>query len=146
MKLIKTQNSKSTILFSAKLFQGKETEKSGSWTVTLPKNASAKLPSRGKTMVEGTINSCPFRAALEPNSKGSHRLSVNRTMRDAADADVGDMVTVEIARAGEESEIRVPMDLRKAFAGAPLARAGWEDITPLARREWVFSITSAKQP
>src|SRR5580658_7059668 len=100
MKLIKTQNSKSTILFSAKLFQGKETEKSGSWTLTLPKNASAKLPSRGRTMVEGTINSFPFRAALEPNGKGSHWLRVNKTMRDAAGADAADTVAVEITRAG----------------------------------------------
>ena len=47
-------------------------------------NASAKLPSRGRTMVEGTINSFPFRAALEPNGKGSHWLRVNKTMRDIA--------------------------------------------------------------
>ena len=55
-------------------------------------------------------------------------------------------MTVEITRAGEEPEIRVPMDLRKALAGAPPARAGWEDITPMARRDWIFSISSAKQP
>jgi len=97
-------------------------------------------------MVEGTINGFPFRAALEPNGKGSHWLRVNRTMRDAAGADVVDMATVEITRAGEEPEIRVPMDLRKALVGAPLAQAGWEDITPMARRDWIFSISSAKQP
>jgi hypothetical protein len=97
-------------------------------------------------MVEGTINSFPFRAALEPTGKGTHSLSVNKTMRDAAGADAGETVTVEIARAGEEPEIRVPVDLRKALAAAPLALAGWEDITPMARRDWIFSITSAKQP
>jgi hypothetical protein len=97
-------------------------------------------------MVEGTINSFPFRAALEPNGKGTHSLSVNKTMRDAAGADAGDTVTVEIARAGEEPEIRVPSDLRKALAASPLARAGWEDITPMARRDWIFSISSASNP
>ena len=97
-------------------------------------------------MVEGTIDSFPFRAALEPDGKGSHSLRVNKTMRDGAGADAADTVTVEIARAGEEPEVRVPMDLRKALAAAPLAQAGWADITPMARRDWVFSITSAKQP
>jgi acetamidase/formamidase len=63
-------------------------------------------------MVEGTINGFPFRAALEPNRKGSHWV---RAMHDAVGADAGDTVTVEIARAGEEPEIRVPMDLRKAL-------------------------------
>src|SRR6202030_1165648 len=146
MRLAKLQGSKPTIRFSAKLFRAKATEKIGSWTLTLPKNASAKLPSRGRTMVEGTINSFPFRGALEPNGKGSHWLRVNKTMRDAASADAAGTVTVEITRAGEEPEIRVPMDLRKALAAARRARAGWEDITPLARRDWIFSITSAKQP
>src|SRR5437773_6921179 len=147
MQLAKLRETKSTIRFSAKLFRPKATEKIGSWTLlTLPKNASAKLPSRGMTMVEGTINGFPFRTALEPNGKGSHWLRVNKTMRDAAGEDAVDTVTVEITRAGEEPEIRVPMDLRKALAAAPLAQAGWEDITPMARRDWIFSISSAKQP
>jgi len=141
------RETKSTIRFSAKLFRPKTTEKIGSRAaLTLPNSASAKLPSRGITMVEGTINGFPFRAALEPNGKGSHWLKVNEIMRDAASADLGDTVTVEIARAGEEPEIRVPRDLREALAADPLAQAGWEDITPMARRDWVFSICSAKQP
>jgi len=147
MKLAKLQETKSTIRFSAELFRSKATEKIGSWTLlTLPKNASAKLPSRGMTMVEGTVNGFPFRAALEPNGKGSHSLWVNKVMRDAAGADAGETLTVEITRAGEEPEIRVPIDLRKALAAAPLARVGWEDITPMARRDWIFSISTAKQP
>jgi Bacteriocin-protection, YdeI or OmpD-Associated/Domain of unknown function (DUF1905) len=145
MKLAKLQETKSTIRFSAKLSQPKARDKE-SWTLTLPRNASAKLPSRSMTMVEGTINSFPFRATLEPNGKGSHWLGVNKTMRDGAGADAGDTVTVEIARVGEEPETRVPIDLRNALAAAPLAQAGWEDITPLARRDWIFSISSAKQP
>ena len=97
-------------------------------------------------MVEGVINSLPFRAALEADGKGSHWLRVNKAMQDAAGADADDTVTVEITRAGEEPEIRVPVDLRKALAAAALAQAGWEDITPMARRDWIFSISSAKQP
>jgi hypothetical protein len=146
MKLAKGQETKSAIRFTAKLFVPKPTEKIGSWTLTLPKNASAKLPSRGMTMIEGTINSFPFRAPLEPDGKGSHWLRVNKVMHDAAGAEVGDTVMVEITRAGEEAEIRVPMDLRRALAAAPRAQAGWQEITPMARRDWIFSISSAKQP
>jgi hypothetical protein len=146
MKLAKPQETKSTIRFSARLLRLKANEKIGSWTLTLPKNASAKLPSRGMTMVERVINSLPFRAALEPNGKGSHWLRVNKAMHDAAGADAGDTVTVEITRAGEEPETRVPKDLRKALATAPPAEASWADITPIARRDWIFSISTAKQP
>jgi hypothetical protein len=146
MELTKLRGTKSTILFSSKLLQLKANAKTGAWTLTLPKNASAKLPSRGRTMVEGTISSFPFRAALQPNGKGSHWLRVNRTMLDATGADTAATVTVEITRVGEEPEMRVPVDLRKALAADPLAQARWEDITPLARRDWIFSISSAKQP
>jgi len=97
-------------------------------------------------MVEGTIHGFPFRAALEPNGKGSHWLRVDKAMQDAAGADAGDTVTVEITRAGEEPEIRVPMDLRKALAAASPAQALWADITPSARRDWILWISSAKQP
>lgn len=39
----------------------------------------------------------------------------------------------------------LPADLRKAVAGDTRARAIWEDITPLARNEWICWVTSAKQ-
>src|SRR4030095_5094750 len=146
MKLVKLRETKSTIRFSAKLFGPEANAKTGSWTLNLPKNASAKLPSRDMTMVEATINGFPFRAALEPNGKGSHWLRVNKAMHYAAAADAGDTVTVEITRAGEEPETRVPMDLRKALAAAPLAQALWADITPIGRRDWILWISSAKQP
>ncbi|HKV48128.1 MAG TPA: YdeI/OmpD-associated family protein [Candidatus Acidoferrales bacterium] len=146
MKTAKTQTRKPTIRFSAKLLRCAANGKTESWAVTLPKGASAKLPSRGTTMVEGAINAFPFRAALEPDGKGSHLLSVNKTMRDGAGGDDVDIVTVEIARVGDEPEMRVPLDLRKALAAAPVAQAGWEDITPMARRDWIFSIITAKLP
>jgi len=147
MKPAKSQATKSTIRFNARLFQPKAAEKIGSGTLlTLPRGASAKLPSRGRTMVEATINGFPFRATLEPNGEGSHWLRVNEAMLDAANPDAGDMVTVEIARVGDEPELRLPMDLRKALAADPQVQAAWADITPTARRDWIFSISSAKQP
>jgi hypothetical protein len=114
--------------------------------LVLPPKASAALGTRGNIMVEGAINAFPFRAAVEVNVKGVHSLAVNKTMRHAAGADALETVTVEITRAGDEPEMRVPDDLREALAAKPRSLAGWRDITPLARRDWIFSITSAKQP
>jgi hypothetical protein len=146
MKLAARQETKSTIRFSAKLLRPAATEKTGSWTVlTLPKSASAKLPSRGVTMIEGTINGFPFRAALEPDGQGSHCLKVNQAMHDAAAPEADDTVTVEITRIEEEPEIRVPMDLRQALAAVPRAQAFWSEITPMARRDWILWLSSAKQ-
>jgi hypothetical protein len=147
MKLVRLPKNQITIRFRAKLFRPKEIEKIGSWAfLTLPKNASAELPSRSMMMVEGTINSFPFRAALEPIGKGSHWLKVPTAVRDAAGADTGDTVAVEITRVGEEPETRMPMELRKALRVAPGAQASWADITPTARQNWILWITTAKQP
>ena len=134
----------SKIRFKAKLLQP-ATAKAGSWTfLTLPRNASAKLPSRGMATVEGTINGVSFRAALEPDGQKSHWLKVNRKLREAAGANPGDVVTLEITPAAVEP--KVPADLRKALAGAPKARALWSDITTIARQDWIHWIISAKQP
>src|SRR5437016_6737932 len=48
--------------------------------------------------------------------------------------------------AGKESEPRAPTDLRKALAAAPKAKAQWSDLTPIARRDFISWIASAKQP
>ena len=41
---------------------------------------------------------------------------------------------------------KMPRDLRKVLTRAPLALAVWEDITPLARNEWICWIESVKKP
>ena len=46
----------------------------------------------------------------------------------------------------EESEPRVPTDFRKALAATPMAKAQWSDLTPIARRDFISWIDSAKQP
>jgi uncharacterized protein YdeI (YjbR/CyaY-like superfamily) len=40
----------------------------------------------------------------------------------------------------------LPVDLRKALASDPAARAAWDDITPLARNEWICWTISVKKP
>jgi uncharacterized protein YdeI (YjbR/CyaY-like superfamily) len=37
---------------------------------------------------------------------------------------------------------KLPPDVREALAASSAARAVWEDITPLARNEWICWITS----
>jgi hypothetical protein len=137
----------SKIRFRAKLLLPAETAKADAWTfLIVPKDASAKLPSRGMTAIEGTINDFSFRAVLEPDGQKSHWLKVDRKLCQSVGAKSGDFVTLEIALAAEEPEPEVPADLRKALAIAALkTRAVWSDITPNARRDWIHWITSAKQ-
>jgi Bacteriocin-protection, YdeI or OmpD-Associated/Domain of unknown function (DUF1905) len=140
-------NIASKISFKAKLLRPAEREKAGCWTfIILPKNATAKLPSRGLAAIEGTLNDVPFQAVLEPDGQNGHWLKIDRKLSEAAGADTGDVVTLEIVLAAQEPEPTVPADLRKALAGAAAkTRAVWSDITPVARRDWIHWMTSAKQ-
>lgn len=134
-----------TIRFRATLSRPAENARAA-WTfVALPRDASAKLPSRALVSVSGTFNGVPLRATLEPDGQGGHWLKVDQMLREAADAKVGDLVTLEIEPVKKEPEPAVPPDLRKSLAkAAPKSRAVWSDITPIARRDWIQWITSAK--
>jgi len=131
------------IRFSAKLQRPAE---KGTWTfLVLPAGASSKLPTRGQVPVLGSINGAAFESTLDPDGEKSHWMKVSKKLRESAGAEAGDVVRLEIAVAPEDAEPKVPADLRKALAAAPRAKSTWTDITPAARRDWIFWITSAKQ-
>jgi bacteriocin resistance YdeI/OmpD-like protein/uncharacterized protein DUF1905 len=140
----KPQKIPTAISFRSKLVPA-NLEHTAGWTVALPKSVSAKFPTRGATAVEGAINRIPFRVSLKADRKGGQHIPSDKIMRDSFVADGDDAVTVEITRIGDEAEHRIPADLRQALAEDPAALAGWQDITPMARRDWVFYVLTAKQ-
>ncbi len=119
----------------------------GSWTILrLPKEASAKLPSRALTMVKGTIKGCPFQAALEPDGKGSHWFRIDQALQNATQAAAGDTITVALEPTQEWVEPEVPADLKQALVASPKAQALWTEITPNARWDWIRWIRAVKTP
>lgn len=122
------------------------TPKGATWTfLVLPANASGKLPTRSMTSVGGTLAGQPFKATLEPDGRGSHWLKVPKSLREAAGAQAGDTVTVEIAPLDKELEPTVPADLRDALKEHPAAKATWAATTTVARRDWIAWMTSGKK-
>ena len=120
--------------------------KGATWTfVVLPMNASARLPTRAMTSVEGSFGEQPFKTTLEPDGNGSHWLKVPKTLREAAGVEAGDTVAVEIAPLDKQIEPAVPADLRDALKANPAAKATWDATTTVARRDWVAWMTSGKK-
>lgn len=139
-----TNNDTST--FEARLLRPANPGKDDPWAfLVLPKDVSEKLPRRGRTSAEGTINGSQFHATLEPDGQLSHWLKIGKELADAAGVSVGDIVTVQIAPASAESEPALPADLKTALAAAPAAKAVWDATTTIARLDWVHWIESAKQ-
>jgi len=133
------------IQFEVKLFKIKD------WTILrLPTDASAKLPSRGMTMVAGTLNGIPFKTLLEPDGtygnglKPSHWFRPAQKLLDEAKASAGDTVEVELEPTKEWIEPEVPVDVQKALSSSSKAQALWNDITPMARWDWIRWVRAVK--
>jgi len=139
-------HSETTSRFQAKLIRpAKADGHTGCAFVVLPRDASAKLPRRGRTTVQGTIDGHGFQATLEPDGQLSHWLPMTQELLDATGVHIGDVATFEVMPVEQEPEPGVPPDLQAALSQAPEARAVWEDTTTIARLDWIHWITSAKQ-
>lgn len=121
------------------------------WVILrLPEDASAKLPSRGMTMVKGTLNGIPFTTLLEPDGKygpgikPSHWFRPDEKLLKEANVRSGDTVQVTLEPTKEWVEPEVPTDLKKALATSPKAEELWNDITPSARWDWIRWIRAVK--
>lgn len=65
---------------------------------------------------------------MSPDGAKGHRLPVD---------DADSVVRVELAPAAEWPEPSIPADLKAALDDAPDLDDAWQDITPMARWEWV---------
>lgn len=113
--------------------------------LVLPANASGALPTRSMVSVRGRLAGHPLQATLQPDGQGGHWLKLDAALQRAAGVAAGDTVTLEIAPAEVEPEPVVPDDLHAALAAHPAAQATWNDITAVARRDWIFWVTSGKK-
>ena len=104
----------------------------------LPNNASGKLPSRGQVAARGTINGRHFQTVLEPDGNFGHWMKVDRKLQRSAGLRAGDSASLEIELVKEWPEPTVPQDLKAALASASQKiQSLWNEITPMARWEWV---------
>ncbi len=133
------------INFEAELFKIKD------WTILLlPEDASAKLPTRGMTMIKGSLNGVPFKTLLEPDGKygpglrPSHWFRPSDKLLKDAKANAGDTVKISIEPTKDWVDPDVSEDVKKTLSGSTKAQALWEDITPLARWDWIRWIRAVK--
>lgn len=111
----------------------------------LPKTASKELPSRGQVAVIGTINGHAFQTVVEPDGMFGHWIKVDAKLQKTASLEKGAKATVEMAPTKAWPEPSVPADLRAALAAAPVRIQDlWNEITPMARWEWVRWVNATR--
>src|SRR4029453_11667511 len=113
----------------------------------LPATASKNLPSRGQVAVHGTLNGIEFQTVLEPDGNFGHWMRVDATLQRAAGISAGDTAMLDIEVTKDWPEPSVPEDLGTALAAAPQKIQDlWNEITPMARWEWVRWVNATKNP
>ena len=118
-----------------------------STVLRLPERVSRNLPSRGQVAVHGTVNGVEFQTVLEPDGDSGHWMRVDDALQHAAGISAGDTATLDIEVTGDWPEPSVPQDLAAALAAAPRKIQDlWEEITPMARWEWVRWVNATKNP
>jgi hypothetical protein len=114
--------------------------------VRLPAAASQQLPSRGQVAVHATVDGHPFETVVEPDGRRGHWLRVSSRLQRAAGIGPGDTLELTLEVASDWPEPEVPEDLAAALAAAPASRDVWEDITSMARWEWVRWVQATGNP
>ncbi len=116
------------------------------WCIALfPKETSLLLPTRGMTLVSGTLNNMPFESALEPDGKGSHWFRVDALLCQTAKVTIGDSVSICVRPLETWFEPEVPLDLIQALDRTDQLDV-WQSLTTKARWEWVRWIRFTKNP
>lgn len=115
--------------------------------VRLPEEASRQLPSRGQVAVAGVVNGVEFQTVLEPDGVKGHWLRIDDDLGQATGIAAGDTTSVAVEVTRDWPEPEVPSDLAAALENAPDAiRDVWQDITPMARWEWVRWVNATANP
>jgi hypothetical protein len=131
-----------TIRFDATLYTVDK-----STILRLPEKASKQLPSRGQVAVQATINGHGFQTVLEPDGYFGHWMRIDRKLQRTAALSAGDTATLEIELLKDWPEPNVPQDLEAALAAAPpKIQSLWNEITPMARWEWVRWVNATNNP
>jgi hypothetical protein len=94
--------------------------------------------------VVAIVNGRSARVTLTPAGGGRYRVQLNKALRKAARADVGDRVSVELRLDLASRELPVPADLRAALKDHAKARQAFEELTTSHRRHLIEWFDSAK--
>ncbi|WP_152352309.1 YdeI/OmpD-associated family protein [Brachybacterium subflavum] len=112
----------------------------------LPAETSARLRTRGQNAVTAVLDGHPFDLVVEPDGAKGHWIALDAEMLEVLGRGDGEEVSFTLTPSAAWPEPAVPEDLGEALAGAEDVGEVWEDITPMARWEWVRWVGATKNP
>ncbi len=94
--------------------------------------------------VVATVNRASARTTLLPAGGGCFRVQINSALRKAAQADTGDVVSIELRVDRASRRLPVPPDLRQGLKQHPKAERTFAALAPGHKRQFIQWFDSAK--
>jgi hypothetical protein len=110
--------------------------------IKIDKESSLKLSTRGVAMIEGRINGNEFKTVLEPDGNGSHWFKIYNSF----ELEKGSIVNLEIEQTDNWIEPKISKDWKEVLNSNTSVLLTWNDISPLARWEFVRWMDSTNSP
>lgn len=113
----------------------------------LDTESSQLLPSRGQVAVQATDEHGQVHTlVIEPDGRRGHWLPLDETARAFLAAQPGERLSMPVHICPQWPEPSLPTDFEQALAEVNDLESTWQDLTPMARWEWVRWIKSTKNP
>lgn len=122
-----------------------ETARGGGAVVYLPPEVIEVLGGL-RVRVSGTLNGVEFASNTMPAGGGEACLGVHKATLEAAKADFGDVVQVELELDDAPRAVELPPELSEALSGEPELRAVFDKLSFTHRLEYAKWIGDAKRP
>lgn len=117
----------------------------GGALVPLPAEIAAALGA-ARARVRGTLNGVEFRSSTMPVGGGRACLGVHKATRQAAGAEFGQPVVIEMEADDAPRQVEVPPELAAALAAAPELQDVYDRLSFSHRREYAQWVAGAKRP
>ena len=112
----------------------------------MPLDVKAEFGTGGQVRVKATFDDVPYRGSIAPMGDGTHILGIRKAIRAEIGKHVGDIVAVVFEQDTEERVVKLPQELKAAFAAHPDAVARYQEKSFTFRRETAEWVGSAKKP
>jgi hypothetical protein len=119
----------------------------GTWTrLTLTRSASARLGSRGKVRIGGTVGGREFESVAIPNGDGTHSILFTKIVLSATGTRAGERIAAKIRVLQGPRPIVVPIELRRLLSQDAKVEGRFRELAPSHRRAWAEYVGAAKLP
>jgi Bacteriocin-protection, YdeI or OmpD-Associated/Domain of unknown function (DUF1905) len=113
--------------------------------VVIPGEVVERLGGGGRIAVRASFDGVEYRGSIVRMGEQSV-LGVLKEIRKGIGKDIGDTVSVSLARDDEEREVEVPVELRLALDANPAASDAFDALSYSHRREHAMHVAEAKKP